>query len=188
MAKLKKNHMTSVLVATAISLGIIFFLYRGLQVNPNVVPSVLINKPAEDFSALKIQGDEFLPTGSASHFSLKSLRGKPVILNFWASWCFACREEARDFEMFWQTAKGEGIQVVGIAIQDEVEAAREFAKGYGKTYPLGLDETGKIAIDYGVTGVPETFIIDSNGVIVEKITGPVNYQMLLKIAEKFKRS
>ena len=151
------------------------------------MPSVLINKPAQDFKALTLQGEEFLPENSSEHFSLSSLRGKPVILNFWASWCFACRQEAKDFELFWQSAKNADIAVIGIAIQDQEENALAFAKNYGKSYPLGLDEEGKIAIDYGVTGVPETFIIDAKGTIIEKITGPVNYQKLLEIAKKFNK-
>ena len=73
--------------------------------------------------------------------------------------------------------------MLGIAIQDEKNAALTFAKNYGKTYPLGLDEEGKIAIDYGVTGVPETFVIDENGKIIEKFTGPVNYQKLVEIVK-----
>ena len=77
--------------------------------------------------------------------------------------------------------------VVGIAIQDQEEAALAFAKNYGKTYPLGLDEEGKIAIDYGVTGVPETFVIDENGTIIEKITGPVDYQKLIEIVKTLKK-
>ena len=187
MAKKSNRHLKIVITFTVLSLGLIFFLYRGLQVNPNVVPSVLINKPAQDFTALTLQGEEFLPENSSERFSLSSLKGKPVILNFWASWCFACRQEAKDFELFWQSAKNAGIMVVGIAIQDQEEAALAFAKNYGKTYPLGLDEEGKIAIDYGVTGVPETFVIDENGTIIEKITGPVDYQKLIEIVKTLKK-
>lgn len=187
MAKKSNRHLKIVTVFTALSLGLIFFLYRGLQVNPNVVPSVLINKPAQDFKALTLQGEEFLPENSSEQISLKSLRGKPVILNFWASWCFACRQEAKDFELFWQSAKNAGIVVLGIAIQDQKEAALAFAKNYGKTYPLGLDVDGKIAIDYGVTGVPETFVIDENGTITEKITGPVDYQKLIEIVKTLQK-
>ena len=124
------NHLKVVILFTVLSLGLTFFLYRGLQVNPNVVPSVLINKVAPDFSALTLQGQQFLPKTEDDHFSLSSLKGEPVILNFWASWCFACREEARDFEMFWQAAKNEGVKVVGIAIQDEKEASLAFAKNF----------------------------------------------------------
>ena len=183
MTKKSNRHTKIVLAFTVFSLGLIFFLYRGLQVNPNVVPSVLINKPAQDFKALTLQGQEYLPESSGEYVSLSSLKGSPVILNFWASWCFACRQEAKDFELFWQSAKEAGIIVLGIAIQDEKNAALTFAKNYGKTYPLGLDEEGKIAIDYGVTGVPETFVIDENGKIIEKFTGPVNYQKLVEIVK-----
>ena len=100
MTKKSNRHTKIVLAFTVFSLGLIFFLYRGLQVNPNVVPSVLINKPAQDFKALTLQGQEYLPESSGEYVSLSSLKGSPVILNFWASWCFACRQEAKDFELF----------------------------------------------------------------------------------------
>ena len=104
------------------------------------------------------------------------------MLNFWASWCYSCRAEAVDFERFWK--ERQDIAVVGIAIQDTVEAAKAFAAQYGKTYILGLDTDGKIALDYGVTGVPETFFINANGVIVHKETGPVTEKMLQKYSKK----
>ena len=114
----------------------------------------------------------------ARGFALDDFKGRPVVVNFWASWCVSCREEARELEKFWQAVKGKNVAVVGVAIQDTVEAAQKFAKQYGKTYILGLDEDGKAAIDYGVAGVPETFIIDASGVIVHKETGPVTAQKL----------
>ncbi len=76
MAKKSNRHLKIVTAFTVLSLGLIFFLYRGLQVNPNVVPSVLINKPAQDFTALTLQGEEFLPENSSQRFSLSSLKGK----------------------------------------------------------------------------------------------------------------
>ena len=115
-----------------------------------------------------------------STYTLHDLRGKVVVLNFWASWCYSCREEARFFEEFWQKYKDKGIAVVGIAIQDQDGPAIEFARQFGKTYILGLDTDGKASIDYGVYGVPETFLIDRNGVIRHKEAGPVTVAMLEK--------
>ena len=83
-------------------------------------------------------------------------------------------------EAFWEAHKGAGVKVVGIAIQDASADALRFAEHFGKTYPLGLDVDGQASIDYGVTGVPETFFIDAQGMIRHKISGPVDYAMLEK--------
>jgi cytochrome c biogenesis protein CcmG/thiol:disulfide interchange protein DsbE len=107
-----------------------------------------------------------------------------LILNFWASWCVSCRTEAHELESFWKAYRDQGVKVVGIAIQDEQEAAKKFAQYYGKTYILGLDEDGKAAIDYGVSGVPETFLIDRDGVIRHKEIGPVSAAMLKNLLPK----
>ena len=169
--------------------GVVFVLatlYYGLtSVDVSRVPSALIGKPAQFFRVAWVQGREIIPAQQgAAGFSLDDFKGKPVVVNFWASWCVACREEAHELEAFWQANKGGDVGVVGIAIQDSVEAALGFARQYGKTYVLGLDEDGKAGIDYGVSGVPETFIIDAKGVIVHKEVGPVTAKKLQEILIK----
>ncbi len=166
----------------------IFFLWRGLHSNPMKVPSVLVNKQAHPFTASWLQGQEFVKDAPPDAFQLDTFKGRPMILNFWASWCYSCRAEARDFENFWQMYKDKGVAVVGIAIQDTPTAALQFARTYGKTYILGLDsDDGKAAIDYGVTGVPETFFIDRNGVIVHKEAGPVTAEVLARYTDELLR-
>ena len=156
------------LVLAAIGAVLALFTY-GFTVDPKLVRSPLIGKPAPDFTATLLTGGKL---------SLAELRGTPVILNFWASWCVACRDEAhvlqeshRKFEQ-----NGGKLRVIGIAIQDTPDAARGFAKKYGKTYTLALDSTdGQIALDYGVYGVPETYFIGADGVIHDKYVGPLNF-------------
>jgi len=182
----RKHVITTLIVVLGLA-GIIGFFYRGLGHPPNKnIPSAMLNKQAQPFQATWLQGQEFLGHApDAKGFSLADFKGRPMILNFWASWCYSCREEAVDFEAFWQRYKDKGIVVAGIAIQDSPEAAEAFARKYGKTYILGLDtEDGKAAIDYGVTGVPETFIIDRNGVVIHKEAGPMTAQMLATFADK----
>ena len=159
-------------------LALVGLLIKSLTLNPMAVASSQINQPAKDFSAELLQGASWIGRGDGKVIHLDDLRGKPLILNFWASWCVSCREEAQYFEAFWQRHKEEGVIMVGIAIQDTVEAANQFAKTYGKTYPLGLDNSGKASIDYGVTGVPETFFIDRSGTIRHKETGPMSVELL----------
>lgn len=175
---INKKHMW---ISGALIAGILLLvglLIKGLTLNPQSVASNLINQPARDFSADLLQGASWIGRGDGKVIHLDDLRGKPLILNFWASWCVSCREEAQYFEAFWQRHREDGVIVVGIAIQDTVEAAQQFAQTFGKTYPLGLDNTGKASIDYGVYGVPETFFIDRSGTIRHKETGPMSVELL----------
>jgi len=153
-------------------------LYIGLSQNPKDIPSHFLGKPALDFKVAWIQGKDNIDYPTTEHFRLTDFRGKNVILNFWASWCISCRSEARDLEKIHQKFKDSDVTVIGIAIQDTIEEAQRFAQTFGKTYILGLDEDGKASIDYGVTGVPETFVINREGVVVHKEVGPVTTAMM----------
>ena len=177
MARTQKHFIISagIIISVVLLLGL---LMKALTLDPTRVASTLVGKPAFPFSTQLLQGESWLAGGDGKTISLNDLKGKPVILNFWASWCVSCREEAAEFQRFWERHREEGILVVGIAIQDTPEAALEFAKRFGKTYPLGLDVSGKAGIDYGVYGVPETFLIDRNGVIQHKETGPMSVALL----------
>jgi cytochrome c biogenesis protein CcmG/thiol:disulfide interchange protein DsbE len=173
--------------ALLVTVGVLFIvtLKVALTQNPKAIPSALMEKPALAFSAQWLQGKEHLDNPAGENFTLDSFKGRPVVLNFWASWCVSCREEARDLEAFWQTQRGASdVMVVGIAIQDTQEAAKEFAAAFGKTYILGLDVDGKASIDYGVTGVPETFFIDRSGIVRHKEAGPVTVAMLKNLLPK----
>lgn len=110
--------------------------------------------------------------GADSMLSLAGLRGRPVVVNFWASWCLACRDEARVLEAGWR-AHGPEVAFVGVAVDDEESAARAFIARYGKTYHLGPDAGRTIAVDYGLFGVPETFFIAPDGRILAKHIGPL---------------
>ncbi|MDR5703865.1 MAG: TlpA disulfide reductase family protein [Armatimonadota bacterium] len=104
---------------------------------------------------------------------LTDLRGKVVVLNFWASWCGPCRDEAPLLEKVWREYRDRGVMVVGVNIQDLESAARKFIQEFRITYPNVRDGDGHIAKKYGVTGVPETFFIDRSGRIVQKFPGAV---------------
>lgn len=178
----RKHIITSIGIAVAAILFIGLLTY-GLTLDQTKVPAANIDKNANPFTVAWVQGSEHLPEANGENFTLDNLKGKPVVLNFWASWCISCREEAHELEKFWAQHKGD-IAVVGIAIQDEKESAKKFAAYFGKTYILGLDTDGKAAIDYGVSGVPETFLIDANGVIRHKEIGPVTAKKLEQLISK----
>lgn len=182
--KAPRKNIGIAIVLFLVTIGLVTTLYMGLNQDPKAIPSNFIGKPAMDFRVAWIQGEDILGGETTEHFNLNDFRGKNVILNFWASWCVSCRTEARDLEAIHRKYKDKDIAVVGIAIQDTIGDARRFASTFGKNYILGLDEDGKASIDYGVTGVPETFIIDKQGVVVHKEVGPVTTAMLEEFIAK----
>lgn len=144
---------------------LVLLLAYGFRTDPRAIPSPLVQKPAPEFRLAVLDGESL---------SLASLRGKPVVLNFWASWCYpACYEEAPLLEATWRKYKGQGLMVVGVVIQDKEPNAREFMRRFDFTFPNGMDPGSKISIDYGVYGVPETYFIDRQGRIATKHVGAV---------------
>jgi cytochrome c biogenesis protein CcmG/thiol:disulfide interchange protein DsbE len=147
------------------ALPLLLLLAYGFRLNPRDVPSPLVGRPAAAFS---------LTTFDGQPLSLEALRGRVVVLNFWASWCVpACYEEAPVLERGWRAWRERGVTVVGVDIQDTVEAAQKFIKDFSLTFPNARDASGKVSIDYGVYGVPETFFIDRRGRIRSKHVGAV---------------
>ena len=147
-------------------LGFIALLAFGFTTDPKKVPSPLLGRPAPDFELTSLNGRQKI--------RLSELKGKFVLLNFWASWCQECRVEAHVLEAFHKKygSETEQVQVIGIAIQDTSAKAKAFALRFGKTYFLGLDDSaGNIAIDYGIYGVPETYFINQDGTTFYKHIG-----------------
>jgi cytochrome c biogenesis protein CcmG/thiol:disulfide interchange protein DsbE len=105
--------------------------------------------------------------------SLSSLAGKAVVLNFWASWCTPCREEAPFLEQVWRENRDSGLVVVGYDAKDFRRDARRFARRFGLTFPLVFDGPGDSLDDWGVTGFPETFVLDRRGRVVKAFVGDV---------------
>lgn len=181
----KRRHILITGLLFAVAVVIFGILWKGLTLNPMTIKSSQLGKNAANFEVRVLEGTSWLPQVRDGHVSLEDLRGRTVILNFWASWCVSCRQEARELETYWQRMREQNVIVLGIAIQDTPDAAKDFAKAHGKTYPITIDESGKTSIDYGVSGVPETFLIDPQGVIRHKETGPVTTEMLEKISSTY---
>jgi cytochrome c biogenesis protein CcmG, thiol:disulfide interchange protein DsbE len=141
-------------------------LAYGFTLNPRDVPSPLVGRPAAAFALTGYDG---------AKLQLSELRGKVVVVNFWASWCYpACYEEAPTLERGWRAYRDRGVVVVGVAIQDKDEAARKFINDFRLSFANAPDPGGKVSVDYGVYGVPETFFIDREGRIRAKHVGALS--------------
>lgn len=155
---------------------VLALLAYGFRVNTRDIPSPLVGRPAAEFS---------LRTFAGETVSLHGLRGKVVVLNFWASWCYpACYEEAPVLERGWQAYRDQGVLVLGVDIQDTREAAEKFIRDFTLTFPNAPDPGGRVSIEYGVYGVPETFFIDRRGRIRGKHVGAVTEEALRANVER----
>ena len=161
--------MKKALIPLLIFMVLVGFLGVGLSLKPREIPSPLINKPAPDFS---------LPTLDAPELkmSTQDLRGKVWILNVWASWCVACRIE---HPLLVEFAKTGAAPVYGLNYKDKRDDAIRWLGKFGNPYTRSLSDTeGLVGIDFGVYGVPETFVIDKKGVIRMKHIGPLTPEVL----------
>ena len=146
-----------------IFLVVAIFLWVGLYRDPREVPSPLIDKPAPLFALPQLHTP-------AQSFSPETMRGKVWLLNVWASWCVACREE----HAFLNDLSKRGVPLVGLNYKDQRENALKWLDRFDNPYTLSVSDTdGRVGINYGVYGAPETFVIDKNGVIRYKQIGAV---------------
>jgi cytochrome c biogenesis protein CcmG/thiol:disulfide interchange protein DsbE len=154
---------------------VLALLAYGFRLNPRDIPSPLVDRPAAPFVLTSYTGDPM---------SLEAHRGKVIVVNFWASWCHpACYEEAPVLERNWRAYRDRGVVVLGVDIQDKPDAAKKFIADFSLTFLNALDAGGKVSIDYGVYGVPETFFIDRRGRIRAKHVGAVTDAVFQKQVE-----
>ena len=146
------------------SAGLVALLTFSVARPAGPVDTPIVGKPAPAFD---------LETLDGNRLSLAQLRGAPVVLNFWASWCIPCREEAPLLTAAAADYDARGLVVLGVVYQDSAENARDFMRRYGQTYRGLLDADGRTAIDYGVFGIPETFFIDADGIVRSRQIGAV---------------
>ena len=147
------------------------FLWRGLSLTPAEVPSPFIGKPAPAFTLTQLHDPQ-------KNFSPKDMLGKVWLLNVWASWCEACRDE---HPMLLEFSRANVVPIVGLDYKDERPKGTGMLDQLGNPYQLSaFDVDGRVGIDYGVYGVPETFVIDKHGVIRDKHIGAITPEVLTK--------
>ena len=123
-----------------------------------------VQQPAPEFT---------LPLFDGEYLALADFLGRPIVLNFWASWCAPCRDEALGLERTWRRYRDDGVLLVGVDIQDSEQDARDYLKAFDVTYPNGRDVDGKITVDYGVVGLPVTFFVGKNGIVQRRWVGAI---------------
>ena len=153
-------------------LVMVIFLGIGLKLDPHDVPSPLINKPAPVFTLPQLHEPQ-------KTFSPADMKGKVWLLNVWASWCVSCRQEHVYLTEF---ARNGSMNLMGLNYKDEPAAAMQWLDRLGNPYAISIsDIDGMAGLDWGVYGVPETFIIDKKGIVRHKQTGPVDPTILQTI-------
>ncbi len=154
-----------VLIPLAIFLALGAFFAVGLRGDPTYIPSPLLQRPMPEFSLTTLEE----PPQPVTH---AALAGRPTLLNVWGSWCANCGVE---HQFLMQLARSGTIDIIGLNWNDDRQAARRWLERLGDPYVVtAFDDEGRVAIDLGVYGAPETFLIDGNGVIVHKHIGPLS--------------
>lgn len=157
------------LVPLFIFIGLSFFLFKGLYLDPREVPSPLINKPAPQFDLTQLHEPD-------QRFKRDDMLGRVWLFNVWASWCVSCRAE---HPLLVELSKANIVPIVGLNYKDKREDAKRWLTELGNPYVLSAyDNSGRVGIDYGVYGVPETYLIDKKGIIRYKQIGPVTVDAL----------
>ena len=163
------------LLVPIVVVPLVLLLLHGFSRDPAAIPSALIGKHMPSFRLVTLDG---------RMVTAAELRGKPVVLNFWASWCPSCVDEhaalldaAQQF--------GDSVQIVGVLYQDSPDGARAFEARYGEpSWPTLLDPNGSLAIDFGVSGPPESYVIDANGIVRYKQFGPLTQHVIADQVER----
>jgi cytochrome c biogenesis protein CcmG/thiol:disulfide interchange protein DsbE len=159
--------MKKALIPLALFVVLVVFLAIGLTRDPHEVPSPLIGKPAPAFNTVRLDA-----TGQT--FASKEMLGQVWLLNVWASWCVACRAE---HPLLMEYAKSKLVPIIGLDYKDQDQDGLRWLARFGNPYDLAIvDRDGRIGIEFGVYGVPETFLIDKAGVIRYKQIGPITEQ------------
>ncbi|HEY3040215.1 MAG TPA: DsbE family thiol:disulfide interchange protein [Pyrinomonadaceae bacterium] len=156
--------MSRFVIPLVLFVVLVVFLAIGLRHDPHEVPSPLINKPAPGFQLAQL-------SDPSKRFSAEEMRGKVWLLNVWASWCITCRDE---HPLLLEYARSKAVPIYGLNYKDKREDALSWLGELGDPYVLSVsDLDGRVGIDYGVYGAPETYLIDRDGIIRFKQVGPV---------------
>ena len=162
---LSRPRLVASVVAGVLLIAVMAVVAVGFTRDPGRIESPLIGRTAPEFRLAALDG---------MTIDLADLRGRPVVLNFWASWCIPCRDEAPLLTSAAERYASRNVAFVGVVYQDGAASAQAFVDRYAIDYPSLLDPNGRTALDYGVYGIPETYFIGSDGTIRAKQIGPLD--------------
>jgi cytochrome c biogenesis protein CcmG/thiol:disulfide interchange protein DsbE len=162
MSQRKGPNFIVLIVGLLISAGFVTLLGVGFLFNPRALPDAMTGKSAPSFTLIDLDGNEV---------DFNDVRGKPIVINFWSTWCVPCKQE---HPVLLEAAKlYPEVQFYGVIYQDDAEPIRQYLRRNGTAYPHLIDPESRVAIDMGVAGVPETYFIDRTGIIRTKASFPV---------------
>lgn len=156
--------------------GLGLFLYQGIGQDPNKMESSLIGKPLPEFSSETLMSATNIVTR-------KDMLGQPALVNVWATWCPTCRAE---HEFLLTIAAQENVRIFGVNYHDQRAAAQQWLTDLGNPYEFSVfDPQGDLGIDLGVVGAPETYLIDANGIVIDKVTGELNERTWVELRTQY---
>ena len=166
---------------------IIFFAFVGILVwglirSGNISSNLFVNERMSEIKLDNILAKDFeLFDLKGNIIKLSDYKGKFVLLDFWSTWCPPCRIEAPELQKVYKEMQDKNIEFIGIAVWDQEKKIIDFIEEFNVSYPNLVDGNGRVAIDYGVRGVPEKYLINKDGFLVSKIVGPITYDRLRKV-------
>ena len=170
----RRRRMLIFFVVSLLNVGLLALLLTQLLTPAqHAVPDPLVGHPAPDFSLAMLR-----PGSGKSSLSLSNFKGKPVVLNFWASWCAPCKEEMPLLESTWKQVQGKDVVFLGIDFQDSNSAGINFLQANSITYPIVLDADGSVAFKYSITSLPQTIFINRYGTVVSRVPRELTFQAL----------
>ncbi|MGH7885237.1 MAG: TlpA family protein disulfide reductase [Thermodesulfobacteriota bacterium] len=155
---------------------LLFVMYKAIFGEKTILTfSPLVGKPAPEFTLITFDGNSI---------SLSDYRGKAILVNFWASWCNPCKEEAPALEKFYKNLADENVEFLAVNVLDDRKSAEKYLTLFGGSFPNAYDTNNKIHLDYGVEGVPETFFISPDGIVTDKYRGPLSEKLIKEFIKR----